>query len=91
MCAIMVTESIFIAIVSYKFDSIASLRTIGLLDNRKNVFKTDTKIGKKYEKSPYYLGTKLWDNLPKETQFSDNVHEFKKRILPLYNTYVDVT
>ena len=39
----------------------------------KYVFKTDTKIGKKCEKSPYYLGTKLW-----ETQFADNVHEFKK-------------
>ena len=44
----------------------------------KYVFKADTKIGKKYEKSPYYLGTKLWDKLPKETHFAENVHEFKK-------------
>ena len=29
--------------------------------------------------------------MPKETQFSDNVHEFKKRILPLHKTYVDFT
>ena len=42
----------------------------------KYVFKTDTKIGKKYEKSPYYLGEKLWDKLPRETQFSENVFEF---------------
>ena len=35
----------------------------------KYVFKTDTKIGNKYEKSPYYIGTKLWDKLPTETQF----------------------
>ena len=57
----------------------------------KYVFKTDTKIGKKYEeKKNYYIGTKLWDNLPKETQFADNIHEFKKRILPLYEAYVDV-
>ena len=50
----------------------------------------DTKIGNKNEESPYYQGTKLWDKLPKETQFSENVYEFKKRILPLHNNYVDV-
>ena len=49
----------------------------------KYVFKTDTKIGKKYVKSPYFIGTKLLDKLPK-------LHEFKKRRLPKYNTYVDV-
>ena len=57
----------------------------------KCVFKTDTKIGKKYEKSPYYIGTKLWDKLPNETQFVDTVFEFKDRILPLYKTCIDGT
>ena len=37
----------------------------------KYVFRTETKIGKKYEESPYYQGTKLWDKLTKETQFSE--------------------
>ena len=56
----------------------------------KYVFKTDTKIGKKYEKSPYYQGSLLWDKLPKETQFAENIFEFKKRIRPLYKEYLDV-
>ena len=51
----------------------------------KYVFKTDSKIGKKYEKSPYYQGT-----LPKETQFAENIFDFKKRIIPLYKEYLDV-
>ena len=55
----------------------------------KYVSKTDTRIGKKYEKSPYHLETKLWDQVPRGTQFSENVFEFKKRILQLYKTYVD--
>ena len=45
----------------------------------KYVFKTDTKIGNKYEKSAYYIGTKLWDKLPTETQFLDTVFELKKK------------
>ena len=56
----------------------------------KYVFKTDSKIGKKYEKSPYYQGTVLWDKLPKETQFAENIFDFKKRIIPLYKEYFDV-
>ena len=42
----------------------------------KYVFKIDTKIGKKYERSSYYQGTKLWDKLPKETQFTETIYEF---------------
>ena len=57
----------------------------------KYVFKTDTRIGRRYEKSPYYLGTILWNNLPQETQFGDNILDFKNRILPLYKTYTDTT
>ena len=38
------------------------------------VYKTDTKIGKKYEESPYFIGTQLWDKLHKEIHFSVNVH-----------------
>ena len=50
-----------------------------------------TRIGRRYEKSPYYLGTILWNNLPQQTQFGDNILDFKKRILPLYKTYTDTT
>ena len=34
----------------------------------KYVFKVDTKMGTKYKKSPYYLGTILWNGLDKDTQ-----------------------
>ena len=37
----------------------------------KYVFKTETKIGRKYEKSSYYLGTILWNGLDRETKDSD--------------------
>ena len=32
------------------------------------VFKTATKLGRKYQRSPFYLGTRLWDGLDKTTQ-----------------------
>ena len=50
----------------------------------KFVFKTETKIGKKYEKSPFYLGTRLWNALDKETQKCDSIYSFKKKISRLY-------
>ena len=34
-----------------------------------NIYKTDNKIATKYQYSPIYLGTKLWNELPEETQF----------------------
>ena len=56
-------------------------------NQQKYVFKVDTKKGKKYEKSAFYVGTQLWDKLPKETQTKDNIFEFKKEISKLYQTY----
>ena len=53
----------------------------------KYVFKTETKIGKKYEKSPYYLGTRLWNPLNRETQKCDSIYSFKKKILGMYEKY----
>ena len=34
----------------------------------KYVFKLETKMGGKYQKSPYVLGTRLWDSMDKESQ-----------------------
>ena len=79
--------------LTYKLSRKGILRKITdrpTTQQEKYVFKTDTKIGKKYEKSPYYQGTLLWDKLPKETQFAENIFEFKKRITPLYKEYLDV-
>ena len=56
-------------------------------NHQKYVVKTDTKVGTKYEKSPFYQGTQLWDKLPKETKFTDNIFKFKKEIAKRYRYY----
>ena len=53
----------------------------------KYVFKTEIKIGKKYEKSPFYLGTRVWNLLDKETQESDSIYSFKGKIQGIYKKY----
>ena len=37
-----------------------------LRSNAKYIFKTDNKVGTKYQRSAYYLGTLLWNDLPKD-------------------------
>ena len=69
-------------ILMYKLSKKGILRKItnrATRQQEKYVFRTETKIGKKYEESPFYQGTKLWDKLTKETQFSENVHDLKKK------------
>ena len=39
----------------------------------KFMLKIETKIETKYENSPFYRGTELWNKLQRDTQFSDNV------------------
>ena len=50
-------------------------------------FKVPTKITRVYEHSPYYKGTKLWDNLHEAIQKADNVFIFKKEIAKTYRNY----
>ena len=38
-----------------------------LRSNEKYISKTDRKIGTKYQRSPYYIGTLLWNELPVNT------------------------
>ena len=54
---------------------------------QKFVFKVDPKIGKKYERSPFYLGTRLWDKLQKNIQESENVYLLGNKINRLYKYY----
>ena len=42
------------------------------------VFKVPAKINPVYERSPYYIGTLLWNELPQLTQESNCIYEFKK-------------
>ena len=53
----------------------------------KYVFRVETKMGKKYQKSPYFLGTRLWDALEKTTQDLPCKYAFKKYIDSLYKRY----
>ena len=53
----------------------------------KVVFKVPTKILPIYEHSPYYQGTKLWNDLDKETQKKDNIYAFKTEVDKLYKCY----
>ena len=47
---------------------------------QKVVFKVPAKMLPIHEHSPYYLGTKLWNELERETQKKDNIFSFKKEI-----------
>ena len=50
-------------------------------------FIVPAKITRIYEHSPYYIGTKLWDNLPETTQKADNIYMFKRLIDRQYTGY----
>ena len=58
-----------------------------LRSNVKYIFKTDNKVGTKYQLLSYYLSTLLCNDLPKDVQFADNVYEFKKFVKRLYRKY----
>ena len=54
----------------------------------KIIFKVPTKILPIYERSPYYIGSKLWNDLPKSIQEANDVYAFKKEIRHLNRTYI---
>ena len=53
----------------------------------KFVFKTETKIRTKYENSPFYKGTKLWNELTHDIQSADNKWIFKTHVNKMYKRY----
>ena len=58
-----------------------------LRNNDKYIFKVDRKIGTKYQHSPYYKGTLLWNELPADIQTSNDVIRFKQMIGLRYRAY----
>ena len=56
-----------------------------LRSNDKYIFKTDRKIGTKYQNS-----TLLWNDLPVNIQFADTVGVFKQQLRPSYKVYVNL-
>ena len=53
----------------------------------KYIFKVDRKIGTKYQHSPYYKGTLLWNELNVGTQFARDVMIFKQFVGMKYKTH----
>ena len=53
----------------------------------KYIFKIDRKIGTKYQCSPFYVGTLLWNELTAGTQFSRDIIQFKQLIGKKYAVY----
>ena len=71
----------------YKKDTDRHVTRANTRSQQKYVFKVDTKIGKKYERSPYYIGTLLWNKLSTEIQSSMNIFVFRNKVSRLYKFY----
>ena len=56
----------------------------------KITYKVPTRITPKYEKSPFYIGTKLWNELSRDIQHCNSVYEFKREIHKKYPVYKDL-
>ena len=52
------------------------------------IVKVPTKITPAYEHSPFYIGTKLWNDLSLQIQESHDVFAFKKEIDRMNRSYV---
>ena len=58
-----------------------------LRSGNKFIFKVDTKIGTKYQNSPFYKGTILWNDLTPGIQFSRDIFQFKQLVGKKYPVY----
>ena len=54
------------------------------------VFKMDQYEGTLYKHSPYFLGSKMWDELPVDIIELADDFLFKKRLKGMNRTYVDL-
>ena len=53
------------------------------------VFKTDGYEGALYKHSPYFVGSKLWNELPSSIIDLPDINSFKSRLKGLNRKYVD--
>ena len=58
-----------------------------LRSGEKYIFKVDRKIGTKYQRSPFYMGTLLWNELNATTQFARDIFQFKQLTGKKYPVY----
>ena len=63
-----------------KIDSLLDKRDLNTRQLQKLKFKVMNPLVKKAFKSPNYLGSRLWDILPKETQVAGSFNVFKFRV-----------
>ena len=54
-----------------------------------SLYLKQSKIGTKYENSPFYMGTKLWNDLTREVQYAENKWVFKTCINKTYKSYTN--
>ena len=52
----------------------------GTRNSRRIVFRTDNYEGRLYKRSPYFVGSNLWDALPQDTINLADIFSFKTRI-----------
>ena len=57
---------------------------------RKLTFKTATRCTQKYQNSPFYKGTVLWDNIDIDLQHAYNVLLFQKGLKKMYTAYREI-
>ena len=58
--------------------------------SRRIVFKTNSYQGSLYKHSPYFVGTTLWDKLPRDTIDLPDIHSFEKKVKGMNCQYVDL-
>ena len=59
-------------------------------ENVRIVFKTDRYEGTLYKRSPYFVGTKLWNVLLLSDIDLPDIFKFKARLKKKNRTYIDV-
>ena len=67
----------------FKISKIEENRAVAVRMTRqqvKYVFRLDNRVGTKYSHSPYYVGSMLWDKLPRDIQFAESNFQFKDHV-----------
>ena len=77
----------------YKKSHDVSLHKIFPRNTRRSVrmvFKTSNYEGTLYKRSPYFVGARVWDNLPVEVIEFPDIYMFKSTLKMLNSGYTDL-
>ena len=67
-----------------------SMKFLDTRISRRVVFRTDNYEGSLYKRSPYFVGSKLWDALPQDIIDLPDIFAFRTRVKRMYSQYVDL-